>query len=135
MTGHGLQELSTMAVAIEALRSIGVHELGLAKPRPLLPGGIANDVLCRAKLHTSPDCAAPSLGYIVIMGRKPNPRWVIDCRTRLASITHSEIGKDRRLIDYLIPAAPEIPSNGQEMVCPSCKTRATYTRRDLHYQA
>jgi hypothetical protein len=67
------------------------------------------------------------------MGRQPNSRWVVDCRNCLASVTHSEVGKERKLIDYLFPAAPEIPLGGQEMECPSCKTKGLYTRRDLRY--
>jgi hypothetical protein len=67
------------------------------------------------------------------MGRQPNSRWVVDCRNCFASFTHSEVGKERKLIDYLFPAAPEIPLVGQEMECPSCKTKALYTRRDLRY--
>jgi hypothetical protein len=64
-----------------------------------------------------------------------NPRWVAQCRSCLASFTQSEVGKERKLIDYLFPTAPEIPLAGQEIECPSCKTKALYTRRDLSYRS
>jgi len=59
---------------------------------------------------------------------------VVDCRNCLAIFTHSEVGAERKLIDYLIPTAPKLPQDGQEMEYPSCKTRALYTRRDLQYR-
>jgi hypothetical protein len=62
-----------------------------------------------------------------------NPRWVIDCRNCLASFAHSEIGEARTLNDYLSPTKPEFPLAGQEMECPSCKTKATYMRHELRY--
>jgi hypothetical protein len=68
------------------------------------------------------------------MAPTPNPRWVIDCRACLASFVHSEVGSDRRLVDYLYPTAPEIPVDGIELECPSCKTRNLYTSRDLRYE-
>ena len=71
---------------------------------------------------------------MAVMAGQPNPRWVVDCQNCLASFTHSEVGKERKLIDYLLPTAPEIPLAGQEMECPSCKTKALYTRRDLRYR-
>jgi hypothetical protein len=68
------------------------------------------------------------------MDRTPNPRWVIDCRNCRVTFIHSEIGKDRTLIDYLHPTAPAFPENGKEMECPSCKTKAVYTSKDLRYE-
>ena len=68
------------------------------------------------------------------MTRNPNLRWIVNCRNCLASFTHSEIGKDRKLNDYLFPTAPEFSSAGEEMECPSCKTKAIYTREDLQYR-
>jgi hypothetical protein len=68
------------------------------------------------------------------VSRNFNPRWVVDCRNCLASFTHSEVGRDRKLIDYLTPTAPELPPGGQEMVCPTCKTKALYTGHDLRYR-
>ena len=73
-------------------------------------------------------------GRSSIMERKPNPRWVIDCRNCLGTFTHSEVGKDRKLIDYLFPTSPEFPPEGAEMECPACKTKAIYTRQDLRYR-
>jgi len=83
-----------------------------------------------------PDAALRRVPYIsaMQMQRPPSPKWVIDCRNCLGSFVHSEIGNDRRLIDYLLPTAPEFPANGAEMECPLCKTKATYTRQDLRYQ-
>lgn len=69
-----------------------------------------------------------------IVTRNFNPRWVVDCRKCLASFTHSEVGPDRALIDYLIPTAPALPRDGQEMVCPACKASALYTSQDLRYR-
>jgi hypothetical protein len=68
------------------------------------------------------------------VSRNFNPRWVVDCRNCLAIFTHSEVGRERKLIDYLVPTAPQLPPDGQEMECPSCKARALYTGRDLHYR-
>lgn len=59
---------------------------------------------------------------------------MVDCRNCLASFTHSEVGRDRKLVDYLVPTAPELPQGGQEMECPSCKTKALYTSQDLRYR-
>ena len=64
---------------------------------------------------------------------KRNPRWVVDCRSCIATFTHSEIGDGRTLSDYLFPTKPEFPSAGQELECPSCKTKATYMRHELRY--
>ncbi len=75
-----------------------------------------------------------ALPYSSVVTRNSNPRWVVDCRNCLASFTHSEIGRDRKLVDYLIPTAPALPQGGQEMECPSCKTKALYTSRDLRYR-
>jgi hypothetical protein len=47
---------------------------------------------------------------------------------------HSEVGEDRKLVDYLVPAAPELTAGGQEMVCPCCKTKAVYTGHNLRYR-
>lgn len=69
------------------------------------------------------------------MTRNPNPRWIVNCRNCLASFTHSEVGKDRKLNDYLFPTAPEFSSAGEEMECPSCKTKAIYAREDLQYRS
>ena len=79
----------------------------------------------------------PTVAYVTLLStvtRNFNPRWVVDCRNCLASFTHSEVGRDRALIDYLIPTAPALPQDGQEMVCPACKTRALYTSQDFRYR-
>jgi len=76
-------------------------------------------------------CALP---YDSVLSRHFTPRWVVDCRNCLASFTHSEVGRDRRLIDYLVPTAPRLPPEGQEMECPSCKRKAVYTGQDLRYR-
>lgn len=68
------------------------------------------------------------------MNQNSRPRWVVDCRNCLEPFTHSEIGEDRKLIDYLMPTTPEFSENGEELECPSCKTKAIYTRRDLRYR-
>jgi hypothetical protein len=68
------------------------------------------------------------------MSENHSPKWVIDCRSCLASFVHSEVGKDRKLIDYLFPTAPELPPAGKEFECPSCKTSAIYTRQDLRFR-
>jgi hypothetical protein len=68
------------------------------------------------------------------MERNPNPKWVIDCRNCRVTFIHSEIGTDRKLIDYLRPTAPEFPPEGKEMECPSCRTKAIYTSSDLRYE-
>jgi hypothetical protein len=68
------------------------------------------------------------------MNRSPTPKWVIDCRKCLASFTHSEVGRERKLIDYLFPTAPEFPPDGEEIECPSCKSKAVYTPRDLRFR-
>jgi hypothetical protein len=75
-----------------------------------------------------------ALPYDSVVSRNFNPRWVVDCRNCLASFTHSEVGRDRRLIDYLVPTAPQLPADGQEMECPSCKSKAVYTGQDLRYR-
>jgi hypothetical protein len=62
-----------------------------------------------------------------------NPRWIIGCRTCIATFTHSEIGEARTISDYLFPTKPEFPQAGLELECPSCKTKAIYTRQDLRY--
>jgi DNA-directed RNA polymerase subunit RPC12/RpoP len=38
------------------------------------------------------------------------------------------------MIDYLFPTAPEFPQAGEEIECPSCKTKAIYERQDLRYR-
>lgn len=70
----------------------------------------------------------------LVLSRNFNPRWVVDCRNFLLSFTHSEVGRERKLIDHLIPTSPELPSGGQEMECPSCKSKATYTGQDLRFR-
>jgi hypothetical protein len=70
---------------------------------------------------------------ILVMNSTANPRWVIDCRKCLVSFTHSEIGEARTLKDYLYPTKPEFPSGGQELECPSCKTKAIYMRHEVRY--
>ena len=86
------------------------------------------------KFYLIPPAHSCRLAYLPFMAPNPRPRRVIDCRNCLASFTHSEVGKDRKLIDYLLPTAPEFPPAGEELECPSCKTKAIYTRRDLRYR-
>ena len=76
-------------------------------------------------------CRAP---YLVVVDPNFSPRWVVNCRNCLASFTHSQVGKARLLADYLSPTAPELPPGGQEMECPSCKTSAIYTQKDLNFR-
>jgi hypothetical protein len=76
---------------------------------------------------------ASSVGYPTLLKMShPMPRWVVDCRNCLASFTHSEVGRDRQLKDYLSPTAPELQPAGEEMECPSW-TKAIYTHKDLRY--
>jgi hypothetical protein len=69
------------------------------------------------------------------MARSPNPKWVIDCRNCHATITHSEIGSECKLIDYLFLTKPEFPIEGTELECPACRVKAVYTQTDLRYES
>jgi hypothetical protein len=69
------------------------------------------------------------------MDGKSNPRWVIDCRNCRETFVHSEIGSDRRLVDYLYPTKPEFPTEGAELERPCCQNRGVYKRTDLRYES
>src|ERR1700733_5741103 len=69
----------------------------------------ANSGITRFLLHPA-ICRIP---HVRIMNRKPQARWVVDCRYCLGSFTHSEVGRARRLIDHLCPTAPEFPPDGE----------------------
>jgi hypothetical protein len=68
------------------------------------------------------------------MSQTTSSRWVVDCPNCLETFTHSEIGQNRTLADYMLPTAPDLPAGGTELECPSCKTKTTFTRRDLRFQ-
>jgi hypothetical protein len=64
----------------------------------------------------------------------PRPKWSVSCRNCSGSITHSYVGKTRRIEDYLRPTDPEFPPGGLELTCPHCKTTALYKPSDVRYQ-
>ena len=68
------------------------------------------------------------------MNWAPAPKWIIECRNCAARFIHSEVGKDRRVIAYLYPTEPKFSLHGEELECPSCKSKATYILQDLRYQ-
>lgn len=59
--------------------------------------------------------------------------WVFVCKNCSSAFTHSEVGET--LSDYFLPVRPEVPPEGVERQCPSCKFKSTYTRADLRYQS
>jgi hypothetical protein len=66
----------------------------------------------------------------------PSGRWAISCRNCKKAFPHSEIRELHAITDYLgLPEKPEFPAGGQELECPHCKSKGTYQRTDLWYEA
>jgi hypothetical protein len=59
-------------------------------------------------------------------------RWVFTCKNCYKIVPHAEIGNT--LTDYFFPKKPEVPSEGQELECPECKTKSTYHQNELWYE-
>src|SRR5215469_8819002 len=64
----------------------------------------------------------------------PRPKWSVSCRNCSGSITHSYVGKTRRIEDYLRPTDPEFPPGGLELTCPHCNATGLYKQSDVRYQ-
>ena len=62
------------------------------------------------------------------------PNWVLKCSNCGFRFPHSKIG-NTGLADYYLPVKPEFPRQGSELECPKCKSKATYQRSSLLYQA
>ena len=56
--------------------------------------------------------------------------WVLACVMCNVKFVHTEIG-DERLIDFLDPIKPNMPTEGVELDCPNCGRRGLYHRTDL----
>jgi hypothetical protein len=65
----------------------------------------------------------------------PLAQWAVNCKSCKKAFSHSEIHEPQRAIDYLWPLKPQIPTGGQELECPHCKSKATYRQTDLWYLA
>jgi hypothetical protein len=60
------------------------------------------------------------------------PTWNLTCQSCSKTFAHSKV-EDSTLNDYFLPKKPEFPTNGQELECPACNTKAQYQRYDLRY--
>jgi predicted RNA-binding Zn-ribbon protein involved in translation (DUF1610 family) len=59
--------------------------------------------------------------------------WILTCKNCGAEITCSQIGDT--LLDYLIPARPNIPPEGVEYECPTCRTTSIYRRYERVFRS
>jgi C4-type Zn-finger protein len=62
-------------------------------------------------------------------------RWVFSCPICKNEFTYSEIPRKIRLADYYLPVKPELPTQGVQLDCPSCKRPTTFFRHQLMYRA
>jgi hypothetical protein len=62
------------------------------------------------------------------------PSWNLTCQNCSKSFTHSKL-EEANLLNYNLPRKPEFPAEGQELECPSCKTKARYQQSDLRYDS
>jgi hypothetical protein len=58
--------------------------------------------------------------------------WGLTCKGCGQVFRYSEIS-ERTLIDYFLPAKPEIAPEGEERECPHCKAKFVYRRNELTY--
>jgi len=63
----------------------------------------------------------------------PPPRWVVSCRGCSKSIVQSYVGSAYGSEDAPNPKEPVIASQGMELECPKCRTKAVYHREDLRF--
>ncbi len=61
-------------------------------------------------------------------------RWVFTCKNCFKVVPHAEIQNGNTLTDYFFPKKPEVPIEGIEMECPSCKTKHVYQQNELWYE-
>jgi|HubBroStandDraft_2_1064218.scaffolds.fasta_scaffold02528_4 hypothetical protein len=59
-------------------------------------------------------------------------RWVFTCKNCFEIVPHTEIGGT--LMDYFFPTKPKVPTEGQELECPQCKTKYVYQQNELRYE-
>jgi hypothetical protein len=59
--------------------------------------------------------------------------WGLTCKGCGKSFPYSEISEDT-LVDYYLPAKPELPHEGTERECPNCKAKFTYRKSELIYR-
>lgn len=59
--------------------------------------------------------------------------WSLACKNCNKAFAYSQIGDT--LSEFFIPSRPEIPPEGVERECPSCKAKAIYKRNELRYQS
>jgi hypothetical protein len=59
--------------------------------------------------------------------------WGLTCKGCGELFRYSEIS-ETTLIDYFLPAKPEIAPEGVERECPGCKARFVYQRNELTYE-
>jgi phage FluMu protein Com len=66
----------------------------------------------------------------------PSARWAISCRNCKKAFAHAEVSEPQGITDsFGLPDKPEFPVGGKELECPHCKSKDTYQRTDLWYQA
>jgi hypothetical protein len=58
--------------------------------------------------------------------------WRLTCKGCGETFRYSEINENT-LVDYFLPAKPEIGPEGVEHECPNCKARFVYQRNELTY--
>jgi hypothetical protein len=57
--------------------------------------------------------------------------WVLICKRCGETFAYSEIGES--LLDYFFPKKPEIPLEGVECECPTCKAKFIYQQYELMF--
>jgi hypothetical protein len=67
------------------------------------------------------------------MGALPMASWGLTCKGCGQTFTYSKISE--RLVDYFLPAKPEIAAEGVERECPNCKAKCVYKRNELTYNS
>jgi DNA-directed RNA polymerase subunit RPC12/RpoP len=59
--------------------------------------------------------------------------WALSCKNCGKSFVHSKI--EDTFENLFLASKPEFPSEGQELECPHCGTRAVYGRHELIFQS
>ena len=62
------------------------------------------------------------------------PKWILKCKKCGSDFEHSQID-DTGMAFFDLPPKPDIPTTGNQCVCPQCGQSAIYQRMDLLYRA
>ncbi len=57
--------------------------------------------------------------------------WVLSCKRCGETFAYCEIGES--LLDYFFPKKPEMPREGVECQCPTCKAKFIYQQYELMF--